>query len=95
MKLSRVRVPIHESLPGRLFRRVLLCRCENAAGRCSEDTLRPIVPVGARPTELSEIYAANQIIHDIAGRLSRKRLTRYSHIRLDAKRKALDAIAKN
>jgi hypothetical protein len=32
---------------------------------------------------------------DIAGHVSRQMLARYSHIRMDAKRKALEAIVKN
>src|SRR6185436_18144094 len=43
-------------------------------------------------TELAESGAGDQTIMDIAGHVSRQMLVRYSHIRMDAKRKALDAI---
>ena len=43
-------------------------------------------------TELSEGGAGDQTIMDIAGHVSRQMLARYSHIRMEAKRKALDAI---
>ena len=38
--------------------------------------------------------AGDQTIMDIAGHVSRQMLARYSHIRMDAKRKALEAIVK-
>jgi integrase len=43
-------------------------------------------------TELAESGAGDQTIMDIAGHVSRQMLARYSHIRMDAKRKALEAI---
>ena len=45
-------------------------------------------------TELAESGAGDQTIMDIAGHVSRQMLARYSHIRMDAKRKALEAIVK-
>jgi integrase len=43
-------------------------------------------------TELAESGAGDQTIMDIAGHVSRQMLARYSHIRMDAKRKALESI---
>lgn len=43
-------------------------------------------------TELAESQTAEQTILSIAGHVSRKMLEHYSHIRLEAKRKALDAL---
>jgi integrase len=43
-------------------------------------------------TELAEGGAGDQTIMDIAGHVSRQMLGRYSHIRMEAKRKALDGV---
>jgi integrase len=43
-------------------------------------------------TELAESGTSEQTIMSIAGHVSRKMLEHYSHIRVDAKRKALDAL---
>jgi hypothetical protein len=43
-------------------------------------------------TELSESGAGDQTIMDIAGHVSRQMLSRYSHIRMEAKRRALQAV---
>ena len=43
-------------------------------------------------TELAESGAGDQTIMDIAGHVSRQMLSRYSHIRMEAKRTALDAV---
>jgi integrase len=43
-------------------------------------------------TELAESGAGDQTIMDIAGHVSRRMLSRYSHIRMAAKRKALESI---
>ena len=43
-------------------------------------------------TELAENGAGDQTIMDIAGHVSRQMLARYSHIRMEAKRKALETI---
>lgn len=43
-------------------------------------------------TELAESGAGDQTIMDIAGHVSRQMLARYSHIRMEAKRRALDAV---
>jgi integrase len=43
-------------------------------------------------TELAESKASDQTIMSIAGHVSRKMLQHYSHVRLDAKRNALDAL---
>jgi Phage integrase family len=45
-------------------------------------------------TELAESQASDQTIRSIAGHVSEKMLEHYSHIRLDAKRTALDALAR-
>src|SRR3990172_7539214 len=46
-------------------------------------------------TELAESGASEQTIMAIAGHVSRKMLEHYSHIRMEAKRSALDAIAQS
>jgi len=43
-------------------------------------------------TELAEGQASDQTIRSIAGHVSQRMLEHYSHVRLDAKRKALDAL---
>lgn len=43
-------------------------------------------------TELAESQASDQTIMSIAGHVSPKMLAHYSHVRLDAKRRALDAL---
>jgi integrase len=43
-------------------------------------------------TELAESGAGDQTIIDIAGHVSRQMPARYSHIRMEAKRKALESI---
>jgi len=45
-------------------------------------------------TELAESGASDQTIMDIAGHVSRQMLKHYSHIRMQAKREALDAVWK-
>jgi integrase len=45
-------------------------------------------------TKLAEGQASEQTLMSIAGHLSRKMLEHYSHIRMAAKRAALDAIAR-
>ena len=44
-------------------------------------------------TELAESKASDQTIMGIAGHVSKKMLQHYSHVRLEAKRRALDALA--
>jgi integrase len=44
-------------------------------------------------TELSESGAGDEVIMGIAGHVSRAMLSRYSHVRMEAKRKALEEIA--
>ena len=44
-------------------------------------------------TELCEAEANDSIIREIAGHASPKMLAHYSHVRLEARRKALDAIS--
>jgi integrase len=44
-------------------------------------------------TELAESQASDQIVMAIAGHVSPKMLAHYSHVRMDAKRRALDALA--
>jgi len=43
-------------------------------------------------TELAESKASDQTIMSIAGHVSKKMLQHYSHVRMDAKRNALDAL---
>ena len=42
--------------------------------------------------ELAESGAGDEVIMSIAGRVSRAMLSRYSHVRMEAKRRALDEI---
>jgi integrase len=42
-------------------------------------------------TELAEMGVADHVLESISGHLSRRMLEHYSHIRIDAKRQALDA----
>jgi Phage integrase family len=44
-------------------------------------------------TELAESGAGDEVIMSIAGHVSRAMLSRYSHLRMEAKRRALDEIA--
>jgi integrase len=44
-------------------------------------------------TELAETAASDQIIRSIAGHVSQKMLDHYSHVRLGAKRRTLDALS--
>jgi integrase len=44
-------------------------------------------------TELAESGAGDEVIMRIAGHVSRAMLSRYSHVRMEAKRRALDGIA--
>ena len=43
-------------------------------------------------TELAELGVADHVLESISGHLSRRMLEHYSHIRIDAKRVALDAL---
>jgi hypothetical protein len=44
-------------------------------------------------TELAESQASDRTIMAIAGHVSERMLAHYSHVRIEAKRKALDALA--
>jgi hypothetical protein len=44
-------------------------------------------------TELAESGAGDEVIMCIAGHVSRAMLSRYSHVRMEAKRRALEEIA--
>jgi hypothetical protein len=44
-------------------------------------------------TELAEGRASDQVIRSIAGHVSQRMLEHYSHVRLEAKRKALEALS--
>jgi hypothetical protein len=44
-------------------------------------------------TELAESQASDSTVMSIAGHVSAKMLAHYSHVRVDAKRKALDSLA--
>jgi intergrase/recombinase len=50
------------------------------------------VVIKALITELAELGVADHVVESISGRLSRRMLEHYSHIRIDAKRQALDAL---
>jgi len=43
-------------------------------------------------TELAEMGVADHVLGSISGHLSRRMLEHYSHIQIDAKRQALDAL---
>jgi integrase len=43
-------------------------------------------------TDLAESGAGDEVIQDIAGHVSRQMLKHYSHVRTEAKRKALESI---
>jgi integrase len=43
-------------------------------------------------TELAEVGVADHVLESISGHLSRRMLEHYSHIRIDAKRQALDVL---
>jgi hypothetical protein len=65
-----------------------VCRCEPYRSlRFSHANHHTLV------TELSESGAGDKVIMSIAGHVSRAMLSRYSHVRMDAKRRALDEIA--
>ena len=44
-------------------------------------------------TELAESHAGDEVIMSIAGHVSRAMLSQYSHVRMEAKRRALDEVA--
>ena len=44
-------------------------------------------------TKISESGAGDEVIMSIAGHVSRAMLSRYSHVRMEAKRRAIDEIA--
>ena len=65
-----------------------VCRCEPYRSlRFSHANRHTLV------TELSESGAGDEVIMSIAGHVSRAMLSRYSHVRMEAKRRALDEIA--
>ena len=45
-------------------------------------------------TDLAESVAGDQVIQDLAGHVSRDMVKHYSHIRTEAKRRAVDALSK-
>ena len=55
-------------------------------GRCHDNRHTPV-------TELAESGAGDEVIMSIAGHVSRAMLSRYSHVRMEAKRRALNEIA--
>ena len=71
-----------------LLRTARINGCENAkvVGRW-HDNRHTLV------TELAESGAGDEVIMSIAGHVSRAMLSRYSHVRMEAKRRALDEIA--
>jgi len=56
-------------------------------GNMPHDNRRTLV------TELAESGAGDEVIMSIAGHVSRAMLSRYSHVRMEAKRRALGEIA--
>ena len=65
-----------------------VCRCEPYRSlRFSHANRHTLV------TELSESGAGDEVIMSIVGNVSRAMLSRYSHVRMEAKRRALDEIA--
>jgi Phage integrase family len=83
---------------GQLQQPAELCRNE----KCKADIRRVKSPLhGLRfhdlrhhaITELSESQTSDQTIMSIAGHVSLKMLAHYSHVRMEAKRKALDALS--
>ena len=58
------------------------------------DALAAIVPVNRHTliTELAENGAGDETIMEIAGHVSRQMLSRYAHIRTEAKRNALEVV---
>jgi hypothetical protein len=59
---------------------------------CQWSRLDPTTPLQTVVTELAEMGVADQVLESITGHLSRRMLEHFSHIRLDAKRAALDAL---
>jgi integrase len=61
--------------------------------RCDQiDLTKKALTVGKSKTA-AESGAGDEVIMSIAGHVSRAMLSRYSHIRMEAKRRALDEIA--
>ena len=68
--------------------------CGSTAGRCLGREGNGGVDEGARlVTELSESGAGDELIIRIAGHVSRAMLSRYSHVQMEAKRRACDEVA--
>ncbi len=58
--------------------------CRSISGNCKSPAI----------TELAESEASDQTTMSIAGHVSPKMLAHYSHVRLEAKRKALDSLSR-
>jgi Phage integrase family len=59
----------------------------STAGLCFDDLRHHAI------TELAESQASDRTIMSIAGHVSQQMLAHYSHVRIEARRKALDALA--
>jgi integrase len=82
-------------------------RLQNPADKCSDDTCRTLIKGLRSPlaglrfhdlrhhaiTELAESQASDSTVMSIAGHVSQKMLQHYSHVRLQAKRTALDSLS--
>ncbi|HUE88528.1 MAG TPA: hypothetical protein VMO26_20820 [Vicinamibacterales bacterium] len=72
--------------------------CQRSPETAYYDQLVVIRPIRLRNrrhtgiTELAEMGVADHVLESISGHLSRRMLEHYSHIRIDAKRQALDAL---
>ena len=66
--------------------------CHELIGTVKSDRVTEPLGTTGFSTELAESQTGDQTIMSIAGRVSPKMLAAYSHIRMNAKRKALDAL---
>src|SRR5579862_342350 len=73
--------------------------CNEKCGRDIKDLSSPLAGLRFHDlchhaiTEIAESQASDQTVMAIAGHVSPKMLAHYSHVRLDAKRQALDALS--
>src|ERR1700741_2158886 len=69
-----------------------LLRCSSSMERDRSSTKRRRENLIAI-TELAESQASDRTVMSIAGHVSQRMLAHYSHVRIEAKRKALDSLA--
>jgi hypothetical protein len=74
-------------------RNLLGMRGEHKGGKESLSRIPLSRSTPSGDTELAESKASDQTIMGIAGHVSKKMLQHYSHVRMEAKRSALDALA--